>query len=625
MALVDANSVPEMPADPAALLAAAAAMAPAAASVGERTTDAATRWSTLGDAFDTPDTSTAVGRAQPLVAIADDFESAASAVADAMSTLGETLAALAWTQTQLAAEVDAHVAEVARYQAIEAGQDEAARGILDGMGLSGWTRNESLRQRCSQLRAQFQAALMACEQNLKRIGDPAVALPAGAPAASSSLGERAAALADTVSMSVLHRLASAPPGDVEKLLSEHPDWSALVRDHPPAPNVVVEWWKSLDAATIAALISGASSLIGNLEGVSYVSRDQANRKTLEREIAKLRAELEAIEGRPAPAWEPGYGVGGGSRAKIELVMQRLENLLNIENALLSPPDAPRRSLVSISDSWPPLAAVAIDDLDSADRVSFAVPGMGTTTRDMVGWTTVAQRLYDQQNLEDPGSRRAVVAWIGYETPPVPVLQGGFDVMDDERAQVGAQKLSRALAGVKSTVTPSAGLDVVGHSYGTTTASLALTLPETPRVHTFVSVGSAGLHPAIDSAEDVNAEHVYAGQARNTLPLISPQAGDQWAWTGRMSDSHPVDPSAAEFGAQVFGTDGDNGMYPVTDHSALMPSEDGWGYFDRGTESLQNIARATTQTGEITRPQHTSDGNPLRSYWEEVIQNPGFSL
>lgn len=164
-----------------------------------------------------------------------------------------------------------------------------------------------------------------------------------------------------------------------------------------------------------------------------------------------------------------------------------------------------------------------------------------------------------------------------------------------------------------------------HSYGTTTTSLALTLPGTPRVDTFVSVGSAGLPPSIDAAEDVNAEHVYAGQARNTLPLISPQAGDQWAWTGRMSDRHPVDPSTSEFGAQVFGTDGDNGMYPVTDHSALMPSGDGWGYFDRGTESLQNIARATTQTGEITRPQHISDENPLRSYWEEVIRSPGFSL
>lgn len=142
MALVDATSVPEMPADPAALLAAAAAMAPAAASVGERTTDAATRWSTLGGSFDTPDTSTAIGRAQPLLAIADDFETAATAVADAIRALGETLTALAWTQAHLAEEVDAHVADVARYQASEAGQDEAARGILDGMGLSGWTQNE---------------------------------------------------------------------------------------------------------------------------------------------------------------------------------------------------------------------------------------------------------------------------------------------------------------------------------------------------------------------------------------------------------------------------------------------------------------------------------------------------
>lgn len=89
-------------------------MTPAAASVRERTADAVTRWSTLGDSFDTPDTGTAVGRAQPLVAIADDFEGSVSVVADALRALGEALASLAWTQAQLAAEVDAHVAEVAR-------------------------------------------------------------------------------------------------------------------------------------------------------------------------------------------------------------------------------------------------------------------------------------------------------------------------------------------------------------------------------------------------------------------------------------------------------------------------------------------------------------------------------
>ncbi len=220
MAIVDASSVPEMPADPTALLAAAAAMAPAAASVGERTADAVTRWSTLGDSFDTPDTSTAIGRAHPLIAIADDFEEAASAVADAMRVLGETLASLERTRAQLAAEVEAHVTEVSRYQASVAGQDEMARGILDGMGLSGWSQNESLRQRCAQLGAQFQAALLACEQDLRRIGDPAVSLPTAAPAPSATPrracdgvhGRRVDVRPPPVGISATRRRGEAPGG-----------------------------------------------------------------------------------------------------------------------------------------------------------------------------------------------------------------------------------------------------------------------------------------------------------------------------------------------------------------------------------------------------------------------------
>jgi hypothetical protein len=462
MAIVDASSVPEMPADPTALLAAAAAMTPAAASVGERAADAATRWSTLGDSFDTPETSTAIGRAQPLVAIANDFEDAASAAADAIRTLGETLASLAWTQAQLAAEVEAHVTDVARYQASEAGQDEAVRGILDGMGLSGWAQNESLRQRCVHLRAQFQAALLACEEDLKRIGDPAVTLPAAAPAASAPLGERATAFADAVSMSVLHRLASAPPGNVEKLLAAHPDWIALVRDHPPAPNVMVEWWKSLDATTAAALVSGAPLLMGNLDGVAYGARDQANRKTLEREITRLRAKLEDVMSLHAAGWEPGYGVGGGNGAQKVMIEQQIANLTNIEGSLRSPRNAASRYLIELTGDMPPLAAIAIGDLDSARTATFAVPGMGTTTRDMTGWTNAAQNLFDEQTRVSQDGNRAVVAWIGYRTPPIPVSQGGFDVLDNTLAEQGATNLSSALSGASAVRDDTLTLNVLGH-------------------------------------------------------------------------------------------------------------------------------------------------------------------
>lgn len=625
MAIVDASSVPEMPADPTALLAAAAAMSPAAASVGERTADAVTRWSTLGDAFDTPDTSTAIGRAQPLVVIADDFEEAASAVADAIRTLAETLAALAWTQAQLAEDVDTHVADVARYQASEAGQDEAARGILDGMGLSGWTQNESLRQRCAHLRAQFQAALLVCEQDLGRIGDPAVTLPAAAPAASTSLGERATVFADTVSMSVLQRLASALPGDVEKLLSEHPDWSALVREHPPAPNVVDEWWKSLDAATVAALISGASPLIGNLEGISYVSRDQANRKTLEREIAKLRADLKAVNERPTAAWEPGYGVGGGKAAETLRLESKLNVLLNIDASLASPRGRAARYLAVLTNDEPPLAAVAIGSVDVAASVTFAVPGMGTTTKDMTGWADAAQNIFDEQARESHSNDRAVVAWIGYKTPPVPISQGWFDVMSTDDAATGAEALRDALNGVDQMRTAPVALNVVGHSYGTTTAAIALTLPGTARVESFVSVGSAGLPATISAASDINATGVFSGQARNVIPVLEDGSGDQWAWTGRSSTEHPIDPTDAAFGATTFGADGDNGDYPVTDHGALVQPGRGWGYLDRGTESLRNVARATTGQGDLVSPYVAKPPTAEQNYWRDVMYSPGFGL
>lgn len=625
MAIVDASSVPEMPADPTALLAAAATISPAAASVGERTADAVTRWSTLGDAFDTPDTSTAVGRAQPLVAIADDFEEAGPAVADAIRALGETLAALERTRAQLAAEVEAHVTEVSRYQASVAGQDEMARGILDGMGLSGWSQNESLRQRCAQLRAQFQAALLACEQDLRRIGDPAVSLPTAAPAPSAPLGERATVFADAVSMSVLHRLASAPPGDVEKLLAAHPDWIALVRDHPPTPDEISEWWKSLDSTSAAALVSGAPVLMGNLDGVAYGARDQANRKTLEREITRLRAELEDLDSLDAAGWEPGYGVGGGTGAQKVMIEQQIANLTNIEGALRSPRNAASRYLIELTGDMPPLAAIAIGDLDSARTATFAVPGMGTTTRDMTGWTNAAQNLFDEQTRVSQDGDRAVVAWIGYRTPPIPVSQGGFDVLDNTLAEQGATNLSSALSGASAVREDTLTLNVLGHSYGSTTASIALTRNSTPRVDTFVTIGSAGLPSWIDSASRLNVGAVYSGQARNVMPFLENQQGDQWAWTGRTSTSHPVDPTNSGFGGNAFGADGDNGMYPVTDHGVLVDSGKGWGYLNGGTESLFNAALATTGKGDEVTPAVEKGLTDQQTMWRDVMLSGGGSL
>lgn len=612
MALVDASSVPEMPADPTALLAAAAAMAPAAASVSERTADAATRWSTLGDPFDTPDTSTAIGRAQPLVAIADDFETAASAVADAIRVLGETLATLERTRAQLAAEVEAHTASVVRYRADEANTVEIESDMLEGMGAGDWAQSEALKQRCDELRAQLRAALDQCEQELRRVGDPVVTLPSSLPEVSENWRERGADFADAVSMSVLSRLSASSGAEVQRLLQQNPEWAKLVSGYPPHADHVVTWWEALDGATRIALTSGASWMIGNLDGVPYAVRDRANRVSLDGEIQRVRQEIEDTKNRTATGWEPGYGVGGSKSTELALLEDRLSTLSNIELALSPLPGGAMRSLASFTADKPPLAAVSIGNLDNAASVSYAVPGMGTTSRDMTGWTTGAQNLFDEQVRVTDDNDRAVVAWIGYKTPPVPIAQGGFGVLTTGAAEAGAVHLDRTLNGLQAVRSDGVQINVIGHSYGTTTSTLALADPSSPRVDTFVSVGSAGLPPSIDAASRLNATEVYAGQAPDVIPIIQAGEGDQWAWTGRMSPAHPVDPTSPEFGARTFGVDGSDGNHPVTDHGTHVAEGAGWGYFDPGTQSLRNIALATTGHGDLVSPSSPEDSGRIKS-------------
>ncbi|MFX7825050.1 hypothetical protein ABTK20_21875, partial [Acinetobacter baumannii] len=79
-----------------------------------------------------------------------------------------------------------------------------------------------------------------------------------------------------------------------------------------------------------------------------------------------------------------------------MIEQQIANLTNIEGALRSPRNAASRYLIELTGDMPPLAAIAIGDLDSARTATFAVPGMGTTTRDMTGWTNAAQNLFDEQ-------------------------------------------------------------------------------------------------------------------------------------------------------------------------------------------------------------------------------------
>lgn len=416
---------------------------------------------------------------------------------------------------------------------------------------------------------------------------------------------------------VLDALAGADAGSLAALLRARPNLAGILARAEPA--AVAPWWAHLDAAQKNALIHAAPAIIGSLGGVAYAARDEANRIWLEDQLADARAALADAE-KP-PTYDEIVGGQAAAEAyaeRLDRARSRVEGLENIQSSLTSPAGGAPRHLITLTGDSPPLAAISIGDLDTADNITYAVPGMGTTTEGMDGWSRAAQNLLDQQNRADPGHSHATVAWIGYKTPPVPIMEGGFDVMHNDLADAGAANLARDLRSLDH-VNSGAQVNIVAHSYGTTTASLALTEDQV-HVDSFVTLGSAGLPTNIDSASDIHADSVFSGQAQDVW-AIDPARGDQWAWTGRLAPDHSVNPISPDFGSHAFSVAGDGALRAVNDHGAVTSDEGG--YLDKQTESLRNVALATTGRGDLVSPYVPPAPTPLQKALIEGLTN-GFS-
>ncbi len=418
------------------------------------------------------------------------------------------------------------------------------------------------------------------------------------------------ALAPLSDQDLLHAFSSLPAQELAAMLTASPALKSQLQLINPTE--IHSWWTTMNPPAGAAtpfsarqdlLLKEFPTVFGNLEGMPYKARDSANQTALKAAVADVKAQIAQMQAL-VDETNVGYGevppVVAVMRQSLIDLQKRLDVLHNIGDALKGPRGSTsERHLISLTQDNPPLASVSIGDLDTASSVTYAVPGMNTTTGDMTGWTKVAQNLH---NLLPEGS--AVVSWIGYETPPAPALNNNLNlgVLDVNRAVAGGQKLAGALGGLSAVRGESAPqLNIVAHSYGSTTAAVALTHPGV-NVANFITLGSAGLPDNVHTAADLSAGHVYSGHARDKIPGET-ESGDQWAWTGREgSRDHHVNPIEPEFGSHAFGTDtgGDAGR-AVTDHNGLM-SDDGEqaGYFDERTESLKNVAWAIRgETEKIT--------------------------
>jgi hypothetical protein len=341
-----------------------------------------------------------------------------------------------------------------------------------------------------------------------------------------------------------------------------------------SPSEVAERWKDLpwaggsssDASDLRALPLAVLAQIGNLEGAPYWARGIANHQVLNARLAAAEqthstdlAALRDIKASVDDGSHPGAG----------------------------------RTLISLTADSPPLAAIAIGNMDTATNVTWAVPGMGSSTEEMSDWTDAAQNVFDEQQTVHGDPDRAVVAWMGYKAPPVPSAgNGDLGVLHSDYAEKGAENLAdsvRGLDGVRDG--DHVTTNVVAHSYGTTTASIALT-ESGVHVDTFTTLASAGIPDDIPSASSIHATHVYSGQARDVTPLVERDQGDQWAHIGRdHSSDHHQDPTDPSFGATTFGADGTGSLHGVTDHGVHTGGHTG--YLDHGTEALRNVAYATT--------------------------------
>jgi hypothetical protein len=360
---------------------------------------------------------------------------------------------------------------------------------------------------------------------------------------------------------LLEQLGLVDADSLSAFVSAHPATVDQLLQHPPAAREVTAWWSGLSTVKQQEMVVSAPHVVGNLGGVPFDVRDTANREYLKQSLATLGHELAIRPGRAASA-----GVRG-----------HLHTLAEIGKAVKPEPGAPPRTLVSLDTGSPSRAAIVVGDLTRADYVSYMVPGMFFTIDGQVGdWADTATDLYREQvawlkhfastDASLKGKTVATVAWIGYETPHL-LTVGSLDL-----AYQGAQYLTQdieALQSLRQGTEPF--VSVIGHSYGSTAAMIALQR-RAFQIDAFAVVGSPGSAAQSVSALDIRGGNMYVGEA---------------AWDPVVNTAfYGSDPGAASYGAHPMSVDG--GIDPVT-HRSLSASYGHNGYFDAGSESLRNLA------------------------------------
>lgn len=364
--------------------------------------------------------------------------------------------------------------------------------------------------------------------------------------------------------SVLSVLRSLRGPQLTTLLAARPDLTRLLAQASPAD--VSTWWAGLEGDQWNALVHAAPAVIGNLGGVAYSARDEANRILLDQAIDD--AEHSPLD----------------KSAQVAALVSLKRSSTGY-------------ALISLTLDEPPLAQVGVGNLDAAKNVSFIVPGMNSNVKDDMGdYIHAAQALQYEQQRAGGGDLAdyAAIAWLGYHPP---MNDAPLDVAFNDKAEAGAPALAKdltSMAAVHQATGVAVSVSVVAHSYGTDVAALALTQAHADHA---VLLGSAGIDNRVDNVADLDvpADQVFASQADH----------DGWAPVGQglshiVGDGR-INPTDASFGAQDFSSEAatapsGQSLHAVDKHGPLGDGASTFSYLNANTTAQYNTALATTGRG-----------------------------
>jgi hypothetical protein len=233
-----------------------------------------------------------------------------------------------------------------------------------------------------------------------------------------------------------------------------------------------------------------------------------------------------------------------------------------------------RHLLAFDGRGAGLATEVFGDLAHADRVAVLVPGSDTGLDTYGRFRAAALALHRQLAAEAPaGTRTAVVAWLGYETPGTV----STTVATTDRADRAVPGLRDLVDDLHRITGPGTRLALLCHSYGSVVCARAA---DGLDVSDIALVGAPGT--GADTAAGLRSDaRIWAGRgADDWVEHVPHVSADLFGTTVGFG----TDPVSRGFGARVFDA-GDGG------HSD---------YFDTGSLSLTNLARiALGETTEVT--------------------------